>query len=232
VLQPTGAESWSQELPEIITIGPTLGRDGTVYVGRNRTLYAVQDGGGVKWTYSAGLDTFRLEQLPVVGPDNRIYIAGSYYAEAGPGGAVRGEGLVCVLNPDGSEAWTFSTEESMGSLIVGADGAVYVSTAPDFNEGPWPDPDPVTGPGLFALDKDGNPLWLYPSYTVSVQVLSENGFLYAVDFDGLVVFRAADGAEMWSFKAGIPYMRSGFALSMDGTLFVDATSRILTFRDT
>jgi len=105
---------------------PTIGPDGTVYVGaQNGKLYAVDVNGSLRWTHST--DGF-IYSSPAVSPDgDSIYVCSQ-------------DGTVYALGRDGSEQWTFevaglgaATGAILGSPAIGADGTVYVVGVYDSN---------------------------------------------------------------------------------------------------
>ena len=70
-----GALKWSFPTDRGVWSSPTLGADGTVYVGSyDRKLYAVTAGGGLKWNFTTGDWLF---SSPTLGVDGTVYV-GSY----------------------------------------------------------------------------------------------------------------------------------------------------------
>jgi outer membrane protein assembly factor BamB len=95
---------------------PTIGADGTVYVGSvDHKLYAIDGNGHVKWSYQAnGL----IKGAPTVGADGDIYIT-----------ATGASTSLYAVKADGSLDWQapLKGEEAFG-VALGGSGDVYVST--------------------------------------------------------------------------------------------------------
>ena len=99
---------------------PSLGPDGTIYIGSNdNKLFAVNPDGTEKWHYTTGFD---VRSSPAVGADGTIYF-GAW------------DGFLYALNPDGTRKWWHLTQGSIfsspsidgtGSVVVPSwDGYVY-----------------------------------------------------------------------------------------------------------
>jgi len=94
------------------TFGPSLGTDGTIYLGSgNNRIYAINPNGTLKWFYSCGGAC----TTPAVGPDGIIFVA-SY------------DGYLHAVNPDGKLEWSCSVGNRACAPVVGADGTVYVGS--------------------------------------------------------------------------------------------------------
>lgn len=83
-VQHTGTPTWSYKLPAPVDSTPTVGADGTVYLGlRTGALIAVGDDGNPKWSIKLGGSL----ATPALGPDGTIYVEssdGHLYAVAPP----------------------------------------------------------------------------------------------------------------------------------------------------
>ncbi len=136
---------------------PAVGKDGTIYItgAENAGMYAIDQGGTVKWTYSSS----SYSNKPAIGDDGTIYygtrkvddsIEGKLYALY-PDGTLRwifdldgdtrstptidvegtvyigsGTGRLYAVNPDGTEKWTYDTgAEVHGTVAIDTEGTVY-----------------------------------------------------------------------------------------------------------
>ena len=76
MLNPDGSESW--EFPTEVCVCretcPAIGHDGTIYFASNATLYALNPGGSIRWTYE---DPLVIGGPPAVRSDGVVYLFGS-----------------------------------------------------------------------------------------------------------------------------------------------------------
>jgi outer membrane protein assembly factor BamB len=105
---------------------PTIGADGTIYVGSvNHKLYAVDpDTHEVKWSYKTG---GLIKGAPTVGADGDIYVTAS---DTGT--------ILYAIKPNGSLDWKAPLASAGGEaygVILGGSGAAYVSTGTGSNTG-------------------------------------------------------------------------------------------------
>jgi outer membrane protein assembly factor BamB len=101
---------------------PTIGIDGTIYVG-NKGLYAIYPNNGtIKWIYSEqGRDIF--QSSPAISSDGVIYVGVNVGESSG--------GEIWAVNSNGSLRWKkpIANENVESSPAIGADGTVYISSA-------------------------------------------------------------------------------------------------------
>jgi outer membrane protein assembly factor BamB len=163
--------------------GPSIGNDGTVYVGSvDKKVYALDGQTGVKkWEFETG---GMVISSPVIGPDNTVYV-GSY------------DKKVYALNgKTGAKKWDFETGKPVASSpAIGADGIIYI--------GGWDGK-------VYALDAaSGVKKWEFEIQNglFSSPVVGFNNTVYAasVEVDGKNgVFCALDGktgGKKWEHKA-------------------------------
>ena len=181
---------WSFDANSPLVSSPTIGPDGTVYVGAmDGKCYAVAADGHLRWTFSTDGTVY---SSPAVSPDgNQIYVGSQ-------------DGLLYALGRDGSELWSFETQ-GPGSLLHGAihgspavaeDGTVLFGAVYDAN--------------LYALEPNGLLKWqctfdsngwpfaspVVADNNVVYQVLLNDANLYAID--------AADGNILWKVDLADP----------------------------
>ncbi len=104
---------------------PTIGSDGTIYVGSDDSyLYAINADGSKKWAFETNVDgrqgpNFGLDRVrssPVIGSDGTIYVGSGDYN-------------LYAINPDGSKKWNFKTGDGVDSSpTIGSDGTIYVGS--------------------------------------------------------------------------------------------------------
>lgn len=189
-LKKDGTLKWTFDTSSSRAGTPAMTEDGLILVAAAPALYALNKSGELEWSVGepggdgdgdddevigepppgttatgdvAGIIT------PGVGPDGTIYIGNS-------------DGLITALNGETQETlWTYqtgadpedSTHYGMPSFpVVDKKGAVYMGSV-DHN--------------MYALDKDGNVLWIYETegeITEAAPALGADGTLYFTSYDG------------------------------------------------
>jgi outer membrane protein assembly factor BamB len=204
-LNPDGTQKWQFNAACPVQV-PTLGTDGTIYIGAQASdcntasstgsIIALNPDGSQKWVFdtngAAGAG-------PAIGADGTIY-AGSY------------GGIFYAINPDGSQQWQFVVGSNAGSspASVGPDGTIYFGS------------DAGT---VFALNPDGSQEWQFATGgpVVASPALGADGTIYVGSFDDNVYAINPDGAERWSFTTGDPVVSSA-AIGADGTIYVGSSN--------
>ena len=104
--------------PEKVVSYPTIGPDGTIYVGFGDKLYAIGADGVIDWDYET--DAF-IYSCPAVDDQGRIFFGSA-------------DGNVYALNPDGTKLWHFPVPgpgQVGGSVLappsIGKDGSIYIA---------------------------------------------------------------------------------------------------------
>lgn len=192
-----------------IASSPSLGEDGTIYVGSgynytgaDSNLYAINTDGSLKWSFKTGGSIF---SSPAVGADGTVYFGsmdGHLYAveDSVTYGKFRWKAWL--------GSWVYS------SPAVGADGTVYAGGL-DFH--------------LYAINPDGGLKWrwrtdwcVFSSPAIGpggeIYVGSKDHRLYA--FEDSVTY----GKVAWKYAAGTFYdghlVDSSPAIGPDGTIYV------------
>ncbi|HHT9115501.1 MAG: PQQ-binding-like beta-propeller repeat protein [Planctomycetes bacterium] len=166
---------------------PTVGPDGTIYVGSWDThVYAVNSGGTLKGKYQTDGSIAPLASPTLSNDGNTIYV--------GSGDRNKDEGgTLYALNSNGTLTLQWKKENLDGArvsgAVVGTDGTIY-----------------ATGSGkVHAFDKNGNKLWESDKDTASslTPSLSSDGTLYVGTSGGIVyAINASTGKTKWSYQTG------------------------------
>ena len=194
----TGTKKWEATIGMPLSgASPSVGRDGTVYVGaygldRIMRIFALNPATGVAtWTFE---DTgYAVSASPAIGFDGTVYV-GQYQNQ-----------FYALDGASGQRQWSFATGSPLRSAALGWDNTVYV---------------PASGGELYALDRTtGTRKWAYlrPGQGMTAPALAADGTLY-VGGNRLRALDGATGAELWSFDAGSP-IGAGPTLGPEGTVF-------------
>jgi outer membrane protein assembly factor BamB len=176
---------WQYTTGDAVTCSPSVGPDGTVYVGSNdNSIYALGPGGAVKWSY-AGQSIFDTSAA-AVGPDGTVY-AGNY------------DGNVYALNPAGTVKWTYSMPGAAGSgtgnsitssPALASDGTLYVHGS-DGN--------------LYAITSGGTLKWtaVQTGESYAAPTIAPDGTIYIGNDTGTFYAFKPDGTQKWTFATPV-----------------------------
>ena len=108
-----GELKWKFKTEDLVYSSPTIGGDGTVYIGSHDWhLYALNPNGELKWKFKA---EGNVSSSPAIGNDGTIYFC-SY------------DKYLYALNPNGTLKWKYKTlDDIRSSPIIGFDGTIYVN---------------------------------------------------------------------------------------------------------
>ena len=223
---------------------PAVGADGTVYVGADQSVFAINPDGTIKWRYQTNsLVGF---SSPAIGTDGTIYIgsddfnlyaledggqgsvtekwafqAGNYIESSpalGPDGTIyfgSWDGNVNALNPDGTLKWKFA-----------AGGPIYTSSPAIGTDGTI-----YIGSldnSLYAITDGGQgnvrKRWAFPTKdrVCTSPAIGDDGTIY-FGSDDHNLYALTDGGpanviEKWSFTTG-NFVESSPAIGPDGTIY-------------
>lgn len=241
-----GSEKWrfSHKLPngnfETFSHPPTLGLDGTIYVGSHEGgFFALNPDGSLKWRATVG-GTVGL--APNIGKDGNIYLAcddtqiyvftpsGALLAVASLDGLMPANTPAIVSNaqvyvPAGNSIfvfnsslariarWQFSSLGEVAWVVSNAEGsALYAGSA--------------VNPLVIALEaQSGKQLWSY-SYEArfgkpSQPALGPDGTIYFAGFDaGLLVALQPNGKEKWTHDQGSARYKTMPVVDASGDIYI------------
>lgn len=240
----TGAEKWRYRVgactdpkgfgPEgtrcDVDGGPTLGPDGSIYVGGDG-LYALWPNGTLRWKFATAE---HVPTAPALNADGTLYI-----------GCL--DDAVYAVNSDGTKAWEFRTNRDIeSSIAVADDGTIYFggddkaiyALAPDGSQkwkvitGAHVRASPAVGPDgtiyvgsydkkLYAITPNGTVKWRFSAADKIHGALgiAQNGVLLFGSQDDNLYAVTDDGRLLWylPFEADVDPTP---ALAQDGTLYV------------
>jgi outer membrane protein assembly factor BamB len=152
-----GTLKWKFKTDGNVNSSPAVDRNGTIYVGGEKTdpgsgvpagrLYAVSAQGRLKWKFTPGN---QVNFSPAIGSDGTIYVGSK-------------DGYLFAVNSGGTLKWRFmdSGEGSVGTpATIGGDGTIFVG-----------------GNHLWVLNPEGKLEWKY-EHTSGSPVIGTDGTIY------------------------------------------------------
>jgi outer membrane protein assembly factor BamB len=202
-LSPDGAPLWSAATGS--GHAPAIAADGSLYLGVDKSLVALDAGGAIKWEYKIepGNDSLPFTAA-AIGAGGVIYIGcdKDFYA----------------INPDGTQQWVYHAGETdrdaiPGAPAIGGDGTLY------FVKG---DSEVPATHKLVALNPDGTLKWEYYAngyFFESAVTVDADGTAYVGIKDTYSLYAVnPDGSLKWTFDD--PHAEVGpVAIGADGTLY-------------
>ncbi|MDD2889901.1 MAG: PQQ-binding-like beta-propeller repeat protein [bacterium] len=171
---------------------PTIGTDGTLYVGGNSTykLYAINSDGSLKWSYPTG----SVNSSPAIDSSGTIYVGSGDYK-------------FYAINPDGSLKWSYSTIFGIFSPAISCDGTVYMASYYTFY--------------ALNLDGSLKWSFTTPGYQIeSCPAIGTDGTIYlSAGIDGKIYTLDPNGSLKWSFTLDGNNVTDP-SISSDGTIYV------------
>jgi PASTA domain/PQQ-like domain len=177
-----GALRWV--VPFVGSDGPSIGADGTTYVGSGNTITAIAANGSIRWSFTEPSAGQGVTAGPTVGPDGNIYVISDY----GGLGAF-------ALSPAGQLLWsnpgnpTFSEYGQFGAEIVFGSGRLYAA----FDE------FGVASSTMFGLSLGGTQEWAR-AIGGSDDMFMQRQRQPAIGADGSLYLTTMGGANGWGLK--------------------------------
>ncbi len=190
--QSVKVKKWAFKIGDWVSSSPTIGTDGTIYVGsRDDNLYAINPNGSKKWAFKTANGVY---SSPAIGSDGTIYVGSD-------------DNYLYAINPDGSKKWNFKTRDDVtSSPAIGSDGTIYV--------GSWDD-------NLYAIKPDGSKKWAFKTgnWVSSSPAIGSDGTIYVGSRDNNLYAINPEGYKKWAFRTG-DNVYSSPAIGNDGTIYV------------
>ncbi len=185
---PTGP-AWSYSAGGGLS-SPVIASDGTIYIGGNGYLVAMNGDGTFKWKLSIGGGGTR--STPAIADDGTVYIGTT-------------AGRVYAVNPNGTQKWYYSTggSEISCSPTIGPDGVIYIGSR---------------NASFFAINPDGTLKWSRPTGGghMGAACIGPDGTIYVGGGFNLYAVNPVDGSTKWMYVTGYT-IQSAPAMSPDGS---------------
>ena len=228
-----GGIKWMVRIGGGIDSSPSIGADGTIYVGgiEYGVLYALYPNGTEKWQFRTH---DWMSSTPALADDGTIYVGSwdnSFYAvypngtmkwQFGTGGwvasspAIAEDGTIYVgsvqsstfyaINPDGTEKWHYTAGDYIfTSPAIGQDGTVY-STSNDRH--------------LYAFyPNNGTMKWRYGTGDCGSPTIGDDGTIYIASWNGYLLAVNPDGTEKWKSNIDGGSGKTP-SIAQDGTIYI------------
>jgi len=201
---PTGTP-WKYYIGGSLLSSCAIGTDGTVYVGGDTHLYAINSNGTLKWRSSIGSST---RSSPAIGSDGVIYIGS-------------GNSRLYAFNSNGSQKWSYATGGAIqSSPAIGSDGTIYVGSGDGY---------------LYAINPTGTLKWRRSigGCAMTSPAIASDGTIYigggnqclnAINPNGTVKWQYQTGANVASTPAISPDGSRIYVSSLDLNLYCISSS--------
>ena len=197
--QVPGTKKWEFSATDDVNSMPSIGMDGTIYVGSDdNKLYALNPDGTKKWEF---LTIGPVASSPAIGFDGTIFVTST-------------PNKIYAINPNGTKKWEFSTGSSIySSPAIGIDGTIYV--------GSW-------DKKLYAIRTDGTKKWEFVTgdKVSSSPAIGHDGTIYVGSWDNKLYAINPDATKKWEFSTGSD-VSSSPALGIDKTIYVGSKDKKL-----
>ncbi len=172
----TGASLWTANIAPYSLSSPSVGDDGTVYVGdANGDLHSIRADGSTAWKFHTGN---RIGTAPAIGDDGTIYVTSA-------------DGNCYAINPNGTRKWAYASMGAIGSSpTIGYDGTIYFGS----NDGYFHAVNAATGTRKWMFMVG---MQISSSATVDI-----NNNLYFGGQDGKVYSVNSSGLLRWKTDVG------------------------------
>ncbi|MEA3311778.1 MAG: PQQ-binding-like beta-propeller repeat protein, partial [candidate division WOR-3 bacterium] len=207
-----GEFKWGKHIEEPIRSSPTIGKEGNVYFGAGKDIYALNPEGELLWSVPTKGEIWA---SPSVNSDGMVYVASQ-------------DKKVYMIDTDEKFIGAHSERYIMpSSITIGEDGTLYLTA--EESEGKY----------LYAVGPKGGLKWKYkigqvattpPAigadgtlYVSGGSIESDRGYLYALSPEGKLISKYNTGSVMVEFSSP--------AICNDGTLYFASVKRTKSYGD-
>jgi outer membrane protein assembly factor BamB len=196
----TGSLVWSFQTTNIIgASSPSIGSDGTIYVGSwDSNVYAINNNGTLQWSFPTNNYVF---STPTIAANGTIYVSST-------------DGYLYALNPNGSLAWKFQSGGfGNSSPALAPDGTIYIGAYNNY---------------FYAINPNGKLKWSFyvGNQCDSTPAIGPDGTIYVGCNDGILYALNPAGTLKWANLTGNVITGSP-AIGPDGTIYVGSQDQKL-----
>lgn len=200
-----GQTLWSYNIGRATYGSPTLGPDGTIYLGSATSpsvLDAIRPDGTRQWRWRS-LASGWIESSPALGPNGEIYLQHNALGLV----ALTANGLLQWKRGMGSGGGGLG--EAFNSPTVGPGGTIYIGSSDHY---------------FYAVNPDGSERWKVAvdhfMYQAACAISADGATLYRGDNGGIFYAFDRAGFVKWRFNTGIPGpIDSAPALAANGIVY-------------
>jgi outer membrane protein assembly factor BamB len=193
--RPDGTPGMVWHVDDIIRTAPLVASDGSLYFGTDKTFYAIDPKGTIRWRKPFPRLIY---PLPALTPDGLLLFTDGRHT------------LFCLDKDNGDTLWEFVTDGFISDYPMALpDGRVVISchsAGKNF---------------VYLLNSEGE---IEQSFYLSdwlpyTPLLGPDGMVYVASFSGVVYALTIDGSSQWKFKVPLSFPPA-MTVDADGTLLV------------
>ena len=177
-LSPTSSNQismdWNASTGGVIYSSPTIGPDGTIFIGSNdNLLHAFNPDGSTKWTFTT---SNWVDSTAALSTDGTLYV-GSWDNK-----------LYAIDSSNGIKSWEFETNSYVvSSPAIGTNGRIYFGSKDSI---------------FYALESNGSVAWEYfvGQPISSSASIGQDGTIYFGDENGTFHALNSDGTSKWTYE--------------------------------